>query len=258
MSAAKAQVFLGRLEDHISILPEAEIRAILAGIMMAADQLSNLFNEQNRGTSFVFRIDNIIERALVKLLRRLPRNKRAEALLEALSKSSSVATCAHLANRLVHEHASQSGLSTTLTETEANQFKAAALDKIKTAADDLSLLKSPNIKYILQLWETWASLDEVKSWVRTAAHSSQTTCADLIRAFADNLYGNETPKNPQGLRCNPKWFDKYLERSDFVPKVVELAAWLPAAQQYVRELEILSSGGDPDSGLSWLPSFDEF
>ncbi|HYF02100.1 MAG TPA: hypothetical protein VEC36_01895, partial [Patescibacteria group bacterium] len=102
---------------------------------------------------------------IIQLLNNLEEQQRFNLLLQLSADKLSIVTLARTINALQWEHDGNQQ-NTTISPEELNRLKGIIVASIRAMAENGELLNTvPDLYLILLLWKSWASVDEMKSWV---------------------------------------------------------------------------------------------
>lgn len=215
----RVRVFLERLEDYITqeILSE-HIFPILQALFEVGDQLWRLEDEQyslfNNGNEIQ------IEIIIVKLLERLQQPQRFEILKEVISKGKAISTIAWEVRSLGMEHGKYESHrhvpkeERLINEQQLVELEELALKKMREAAKQDSLLQAPQLRTtIFYLWQHLSEKNEIRQWVQKIIQEDK-----ILVQLIENFH-----KYDKRFNLDPQWFEPYLEPSQVINRVKDLA-----------------------------------
>ncbi|WP_081723087.1 KAP family NTPase [Thermoanaerobacter thermocopriae] len=177
--STKVSVFLDKMEDYISEIPEDNIPAVIETFFNIGDEL---IIPEDKGRYFLFswwgndiRMSRIIDR----LLERYPeKNKRFEVLKNAFEKGYAVSMMVSKLGEWEREYGKQQDLeepdrNILLDKNQLVTLKGIALDKVKEAAREGKLLNTPFLPAALYFWKELRRESEVKDWVKEIISSDE-------------------------------------------------------------------------------------
>lgn len=257
----KVRAILERLEDYTRTeIEPANIPAIIQVFFSVGDQL--LRPEDKRSGMLEFGNDTRIGRLVWQLTSRLDDEQaRYEMLRQAITNGSAVATIVDEVATFGQQHGKY-GVQRGEPEAQwlvnaehLDELEKIALQKIRSAAQNGSLLQSPDLPGIVYRWRDWGNEDEVKQWVENV-NSTDQGLARFLETFVQQTFsqtlGDRVGKTTN--RLDPKWLQPFLDPAQIIDRVKLLAAnpelteaQRTAANQLVREYEMREKGKDPDA-----------
>lgn len=140
-----------------------------------------------------------------------------------------------------------------VTKDELAELETLALVKVREAARDGRLLKSPALQLTLDRWREWAGPTEPSEWIGMIV-SDDTGLITLLENFASTQYVR-LEKDAVGMtqaRLDPKWLEPYLAPGQLIERVRRLSKGTAltqdqrvALEQFIREYDMRESGKNP-------------
>lgn len=154
---------LERLEDFTDTIPAETIPGSIGAILDIVDELP-----KERRSFYDFGADIQAMRILFRLLRRISsEEERQRIAMEAVETGNSIHGVVHFASSLqLTDEAKHRGREPELSEDGRRQVAAAALMRIRKAAEDGTLAKGPHLAHTLFRWREWSGEEEPRSYVR--------------------------------------------------------------------------------------------
>lgn len=191
----KASYLIEEITFHADELPLCRVAGFLATMFAIAD---DLLSDADKRRPFDF-VDNFVRlhrmvRAL--LLERTSLEDRSRILISAcqgaslgwLVDISALAYQEHHGSRGRADDASELPDQCLVTEEAAQRLRAQALCRVRSAADDNSILCTKNLRFVLFQWRNMEDeTDELRRWCARAVASNDSLVL-LARAFLDVSY----------------------------------------------------------------------
>jgi len=215
----RVRVFLERIEDYITQeISLDSIPSILQALFEVGDQLWCLEDEQN--SFFNNGNETQIELIITKLLERLQQPQRFEILRDAISNGKAISTIAWEVRALGIEHGKYESQGTKpeeerlINEQQLKELQELALQKVREAVEQDSLLQAPQLRTtIFYLWQHLSDRNEICQWVQRIIQEDKKL-VQLIENFH---------KYDKRFNLDPHWFKPYLEPSQIINRVRDLA-----------------------------------
>ena len=259
----RLSAFLDRLQDYTrSEIPTENIEPIISALLDVGDEL--LTPGELGGVGFSRVSDNmLIARVIRQLLKRVDRENRFGILGRAFSSGRAI----YVMQETVAILGQQQGRYTTgqadpeqewiVSGEQLSSLERLALQKIKAAALDGSLLRCPDLILVLDFWRKNSGDDEVKRW------ADETTAQDANLALLLEGHLSSASTLPVGDavgktydRLDPEWLRPYLDPDAIVDRVRSLAQSSSisgrqkrALAQFLKEYDFRKAGGNPNSPM---------
>ena len=258
--SSRVRAILEYLQDYTTkdIHKEA-IPAIINTFFDIGDSL--LLKCDERGGIFDVGNDIRISRLIYQLLRRVDETTRFEIISSAIKSGSSIATITHEDVIWGQEHGKfgneepNPAEDRTFTAEHLNILEELAVAKITEAAEDGSLLSSPNLVGTLYAWRIWTgSDDQVREWANEIIAMD-----DGLISFVEQF---GSIRKSQGLgdltfrekyRLDPKWLEPYIDPNEIVDRLKRIgdvsqldAEKMKAVSQFLHEHDLRMRGKDPE------------
>lgn len=184
------------------------------------------------GRMFTLSTTQQIERIIHLLLRRENDEKiRGKFLLHAAKEASGIyllASQAHINDREATDVGRPPGYeSFRIDKKSSEDLKALALERIKEAARSHTLLKNPNLRYLLHRWKIWDGIGEPRRWLLSEITEDDGLRSVLIRFLSRSVSLN-IERNMENNTEQVRWrFDLesleiYVDLNDFEACVNQL------------------------------------
>jgi predicted KAP-like P-loop ATPase len=259
--STRVRSLLDRLQDYT--IAVEHIPAVLKALFEVGDTL--LDAEEQKAGMLDLGNDFRIERIFKQLLQRLEAPMRFRALQEAMSQGHAVATIVLAVEMLGKQHGKYGGIADEppdarlVNEVQLKELEALALSKIRSAAQDGTLLTSPHLPTLLQRYRDWAGEAEVKKWVHETIQDD-TQLVPFIEQFLQNEY-TQTLSDGTAIsryRLDPQWFEPFIEPSDLAKHLENLdkvdgftSKQQIAIKEFLQEYSLRQQGKDPDDARNW-------
>lgn len=255
----RLRAFLESLEDYTkNEIPEHNIPSILGSFFDIGDAL--LKPEDDAGM-YTFGTDLCIGRLTRQLLKRFKEEKaRYEVLKRVIQNGNALSTIKREVTTLGQQHGKYNNKPTDpekeliVNLEHLNELENIAVEKIRNAAREGTLLHTPNLNGILYRWRDWGSKDEAKKWVSEVI-STDKGLAKLLEEFLSKVRSHafEDRVVTISYRLNPKWLSDFLDPSEIIERAKSLAGkeglpekQLIAVKQFVLEYDLITQGKNPD------------
>ncbi|MFZ5449296.1 MAG: KAP family NTPase [Thermodesulfobacteriota bacterium] len=224
----RLRAFLDRLLDYADTEISLEsIPTIFFSLFDVGDQFIRPEDESfgNLPIGNEHRLTQII----LQLLRRLPWESRFHALREAITHGRAVFTCVRNITELgkiAEKYADddRSKVMPLIRHSDQVKLEELALAKIRGAARDGSLLKSPKLPELLTMWKGLGGDAEPKNWVNKLMVDDHNLL-DLLENFLERESSHSMLKVEGGPLCrlNHRSLESYLEPARLVDRVRTLS-----------------------------------
>lgn len=256
----RVRAFLERLEDYTQTEIHSHcISSVIEAFFDVGDQL--LCPEDERQGMFDFGNDLRIGRILCQLLYRLEELTRFDILRKMILNGQAlgiitwqIVTLGQQQGKYGVDKASpQEGW--IITTQHLKELEKLALKRVQYAAQQNSLLQTPDLAHILYCWREWATEEEVKQWVQQLINNDESLIS-LLEKFISKTYSLSISDRVQrrGYRLDPQWFEPYIEPSQIINRVRSFAEdsrltenQKIAAKQFIKEYEMRQEGKNPNS-----------
>jgi predicted KAP-like P-loop ATPase len=258
--SSRVRAMLEYLQDYtMKDIPVEDIPAIINTFFEIGDSL--LLKCDGRGGLFDIGNEIRIMWLIDQLLHRVDEMTRFEIISSAIESGSSIAIITHEVVVWGQEHG-KFGVGEprpvedrTFTAEHLNILEDMAVVKITEAAEDGSLLSSPNLVGTLYPWRIWTGSDDpVRDWANNIIAMDD----DLI-LFVEQF---GSVRKSQGLsdhaarekyRLDPKWLEPYIDPNKIVNRLERIrdtsqldAEKMKAVSQFLHEHDLRVSGKDPE------------
>lgn len=166
--------FLERLEDFIQEFPEDKIQSTIEALIDIGDEIPI-----ERSGIFDISSDDQIMRIIYHLLKKLENSsKRVEILKNVVQEGSGLYSAVYLVSTLQPDDEREE--ESIISDSEYQEIRDIALEKIRQAAKQESLSKTPNLAYVLYQWRDWATVNEPKEYVSHLTSSNEGVISFLV------------------------------------------------------------------------------
>lgn len=251
---SKARALLERLMDHVEQdIVDEHIPTVIQALFDAGDLLIDPADERG-----MFDFGNVSRacRPAYHLLKRVPADRRADILDEAIKAGNALAVQSWLLRTLDEEitKAKDSGEPTQLTADEVARLKATWISRVRTLSVKADFLDHPKLSRLLSIWRHWGDDGEARAWCDRVTASDDGLLA-LLPKFLQHTRSQTMGDWAVRLqpRLNPNWLESYLDTASCAKRLVELSGKraVPheaeeAVAQFLKEFEMLTAGKNPD------------
>lgn len=260
----RVRVFLERLEDYTEQgIPLECISSIIQALFEVGDQL--LRPEDKQRGMFDFGNDIRIGRIIWQLLRRFKEPLRFEVLKKAMSKGKAISIIVKEVTIFGQQHGKY-GAEQPRPEEERvvsaehlEELEKIALEKVRYAAEQNTLLQTPDLPHVLYRWRDWAGDAEVRQWVQKVISDDQGLMTFLEKFLLQTFSWSWSDRVERiHYRLDPKWLEPFLDPSQIIERVRSLAGNTGltenqkiAINQFIQEFEMRQKGKDPDAPFAW-------
>ncbi len=225
---SRARAFLERVRDYADHdIPSPHVQPILRAFFDVGDQLL-LPGDQRPGMMELgneFRIGLVVQ----QLLLRLDEQCRSDALRESLSSGRATAIIAREVAILGQQYERYGGTVDRASQhlvrlCDIIKLEAIALAKIREAAEQGILLRTPTLSDILLRWADWSGPEEVKRWVGQAIRAD-----DALPTFLEHFLqvGYTLPMSDvvgkSTYTINLKQMEPFVEPADIFGRTRQLS-----------------------------------
>ncbi|GAB1544220.1 KAP family P-loop domain protein [Scytonema sp. NUACC21] len=214
----KVQIFLERLKDYanedivLNFLP-----SILEVFFEIGDKLLKFEDERNA----FFNMGNefTIEYLINQFLERVEKPERSKILRDAMLKGHAITTIVWQVISLGEQHGKYEAIRHKPEEErlvnvqQLEELEKLALEKVREAAQQDSLLRVPKLRIVLSFWRDSGSKQEAREWVQKIIQKDE----NLIHLLENFLVIESS------YRLDPQWYASYLEPSEIIIRVRILA-----------------------------------
>ena len=220
----KLRLVLDRLFDHLDELTDEQKKKLLIGIFDFCEDVEDRKQEMLD----IQAVDEQTWRLGYQALKRVPKEHRAAFLTTILHSTTSVFSPIQLMSALNHQTEEQEKKESEdeplLTKAELSELNKICIDKIKSAADDGTLVTNQHFDWLLHAWKELGSEAAVKEYV---AELIQTTAGllALLRGFEwesfSHTVGDRVAKRTK--KMNKKSLAIFVEIDELNKRVHALA-----------------------------------
>ena len=168
--STQAALTLEELTIRARDVDEAKVMPLITAIFAIADEL-DVESDRKRGFSIgsnQLRIHWLVNKIVTD---RFKEDKRNEIYATAMA-TASVAWCCDFARRCMRDYEAdgkgERRRDPIVGEVVARQFQELALQRLREAAADNSLVTNGSLASLLFQWKDWTSVDEVRAWTDRA------------------------------------------------------------------------------------------
>ena len=249
--ATRVRAFLDRLEDYTEQeIPEENIASVVQALFRVGDQL--LRPEDEPRNILDFGNDLRIGRIIRQLLRRLRESERFEILRDAISTSDSLATIVREVAILEQGHKRQPKWSDDQRIVNAKHLgilRDLALQKIRAAVANNTLLRSKGLASVLFRWQDWAGLEEARQWVMEIVRTDRGL-SDLLELLLGTAFSTAIGAYDRLEPDLVRYFLNVPEIADRARRLVESGDLTErqqtAVKEFIRVYDLIQEGKDPD------------
>ncbi|ABA24802.1 conserved hypothetical protein (plasmid) [Trichormus variabilis ATCC 29413] len=175
---SRINVFLDRLRDYVDKdIPLNDVEPILQAFFEVGDQLWDIEYENNSFVSIGNEYE--IELLINQLLQRIEKSERGQILKKVIFNGHAIATIVHQVVSLGSQHGKyeyrrdKPEAQRVVNTQQLEEIEKLALDKVRNAAQQESLLKAPKLLHILAFWRDLANVEEVNQWIKEILKEDQ-------------------------------------------------------------------------------------
>ncbi len=248
----RLRALLDRLEDYTEQeIPAEHIAPVVQALFRVGDKLLRPEDEPRNILDFgnELRIGRIIR----QLLRRLEEPERFGILRGAISASDSLTTIVREVGILEQGHKRQPKWSEDQRIVNAEHLgvlRDLALEKIRAAVANNTLLRSKNLANVLFRWWDWAGPEEAQQWVVEIARTD-SGLAELLERLLGTAFSTATGAYD---RLEPDLVSYFLNVSEIADRARRLAESgalterrQTAVNEFIRVYDRIQEGKDPDA-----------
>jgi predicted KAP-like P-loop ATPase len=205
----RLHAFLDRVTDYTGKeIAVDSIPSIFLSLFDVGDQF--IRSEDEGSGKLPIGNDRRLAQIILQLLRRLPWETRFEALRPAIAQGGAVFTSARIVMELArlgdkYDDGERPPGESLLRREDQIKLQKLVLAKVRTAAQDSSLLKCPNLPEILAYWQELAEIAEPVAWVNQVV-ADDHNLAELLAKFLKKNFTHSMIKADNDLRyrlnCN--------------------------------------------------------
>ena len=240
-------------------MPAGNIPNVVNSFFKVGDEL--LKKEDEPRGLFGFDNEMYMARIVHQLLTRLPQDQRFSILRDAIVAGNALSFIERQVAVLGQEHGKFGGeprrpeIERTVNEDQLGQLEKIALQKIRDAAANGTLLNVHDLRSVLYRWESWSgSPAEMRESVNAAIMADESL-AIFINSFS-NIQRSQTFGEygvRERYRLDPEWIKPFADPDTLLPRVQRLLAQgglpedqMKAAAEFCREYESRQRGENPD------------
>ena len=209
--------------------------------------------EDERRNIFDFGNELRIGRIIRQLLRRLEEPIRFEILRDAVSASVSLATSVREVASFAQEHEQHPERPEDQRFVNAEHLGALrdlALEKIRAAVANNTLLRSKGLASVLFRWRDWAGPEEAQKWVEETARTDRGL-SELLEQLLGTAFSSATGAYDRLEPDLVSYFLNVPEIADRARKLTEGGALSErqqaAAHEFIRVYDRIQEGKGPDA-----------
>jgi len=264
--STKVSVFLERMEDYTSEIPQDHIPAVVETFFNVGDELI-IPEDESKGFFIPWGNDIRMGRIIWQLLKRYDeKDKRFEILKRAFEKGQAISMMVKEITTFWQQHGKygetkKSDKDVLLEEKHIEVLQGIVLNKIREISKDDKLLKTSLLPSVLYHWKEWGDEAEAREWLNKIV-SSNEGLPILLSKFLQKTQsvGMNDRVTRVHWRLNPNWLKEFvdldflekrckeiLSNEEIVSKLDEIAKL--AISQFLKEKHLLDEGKNPDSSL---------
>jgi predicted KAP-like P-loop ATPase len=258
----RASAFLDRLQDYTEKEIKLEwIEPIVSALLDIGDQL--MLPEDERSGLLDYGNDVQIGRVNWQLLKRLQRDRRFEVIRRAFETGRAL----FLIQRAFIVLGQQQGLygenarpeqEWFVTREQHSELGNVLLSKIRSTSKDWSLLRTPGLPFVLNLWREKGEQEEVQTWVAEALRDDGKLVELLekyLQSSSSISFGDAVGRKHE--RLDPDWLRGYVDPDQIIARVRVLSGdssitsrQKRALDQFIKEYDFRKKGGNPNDPFS--------
>ena len=261
--STKLSVFLERMKDYTSEIPQDYIPTVIETFFAIGDKLI-IPEDESRIFLIPWGNDIRMERIICQLLRRYNnKDKRFEILKNAFEKGQAISMMVKKLVSFWQQHGKYGGTKKSdedilLDEDHLKVLQEIVLDKIRGAVKEGSLLNTPFLPQVLYRWKEWGNERKVRDWVSKVVASDEKLPIFLSKFLQKTSSQSITDRVAKiHWRLNPNWLKDFIDlgflekrcnevlSNDLVVATLDDKQEL-AIRQFLKEKHLLDKGKNPD------------
>jgi predicted KAP-like P-loop ATPase len=255
----RASALLERLWDYTQEeIPIEDIDPIVGMLFEVGDDLDI---PEDRGAGFADVGNDVrMGRIVWQLLKRLDTGSRFELLRRAVQSGRALSFLQHeliVLGQQQGKYPEQQAYPEAewfVSREQLSTLEDLLLDRIRRAADDKLLLRTPKLPVVLNFWRNNSTEEEVVRWVSQVATDDEILVGVLERYLqTTKSAGLDDATVRQHDRLDPDWLRPYLNPDEVAERIKRLPQdsklTLPqarAVRQFLKEYEFRQGGGNPN------------
>ena len=201
IDSGKIDNFLGRLDDSHTEVPESYIQPIVSTLFDLGDRMTTGLGLENQ----LLRVSRVV----YKLLLRLEESTRLSILRTVAKGTVSLGTVVYFARLWYQPSTLELKL---IDEKDWEEIRNVLVDRIRAAAEDMTLASSPHLGILLYRWREWGSIEEARAFVDRLLESD-----DGVMAFLQGMIAPKTTSvGEYGYAARRGWHFPAKAVSEFV------------------------------------------
>jgi predicted KAP-like P-loop ATPase len=264
--STRLSTFLERMEDYTKEdIHENDIPHILQALFDVGDKLLTP-EDEGRGL-FSWGNDVRIGRIMFQLLKRYKTpEERFKIIREVFTNGYAVSMIVGEVATLGQQHGKygakkRSDEECLISSEHVEELEKIALSKIRKAAKNDELLKTPQMAHILYGWRNWESDKPVREWVSQVI-STDEGLVDFLTHFLSKSQsqGMEDRVAKVNFRLDPKSIEPFVNPADIIERCKNLLKLIPdwlkddrkiAVETFVKWYDLRAQGKNPDHPWEW-------
>lgn len=251
----KSRALIERLRDHVdTTVIEADIPRLVAQLLDIGDEVigpkpAHIFSYQPD--------DAQMGHLACQLLRQLKVEKRSDVIAQGIRAGGALRIqdwVLSICEREI-EKSTPSGDETLIGVDDLQRLKRLWLERVRALSAQPAFLTRPKLSGILDSWRQWGDAAAPRRWCEGVAATDEGLL-ELLQQFLQDTRRHTLgePVIRQVPRLNPKWLEHYLNTSKCFERLSQLrdngaipSAFQVAADQFIREYELLAQGKNPNT-----------
>lgn len=206
----RIRAFLDALEDYIPLVPAENLEPATRAILEVGDRL--LRPEDYPRAFLDFGTEAQIGRVVYRLLCRIEdEDRRYSILREALDGPSLIVPVREIS--ALEPKSEDGGSRRPMGDVSAEHLQslqATAVEKLRRAAADGTLINNDQLLYLLYRWRDWAGPDEPREWVQTVTQND-VHLLSFLRGIFSRYTSSEGDTTRVGYRFDKKYLEDFLD-----------------------------------------------
>lgn len=252
---SKSRALIERLTELVDTkVAEADIPRLIVQLLDIGDEL---IGPQPVHRFFYQPDDALMGDLACRLLRRLEREKRADVITQGIRTGGALRIQDRVLSIGEHEltKGTPSGDATLIGADDLEQLKRLWMERVRTLSAQPAFLTRPKLSGILESWRQWGDAAALRCWCEDVAATDEGLL-ELLQQFLQDTRQHTLgePVIRQVPRLNPRWLEPYLDTRLCFDRLLQLrdrgaipSEFQAAADQFIREYELLAQGKDPDA-----------
>ena len=247
---SKSRALVERLTEHVdTTIAEADISRLVAQLLDIGDEL---IGPEPIHKLFYARDEELMSELVRRSLKRLTAEERIDVLFRAIESGHALV----IQECVLHEldPATTSSGEAFIGADDLERLKMLWCGRVQAQSAQRAFLMRPRLLGTLASWRLWGDASAPRRWCEEVAATDEGLLELLKQLLQQNVvFGGNRPVR-QRLRLNPKWLEPFLDTRLCFDRLLQLrdrgaipSEFQAAANQFIREYELLAQGKNPDA-----------